>query len=74
MNVSMLIDDFIYDVKERLDEIENALSGTPEYDSAKSYWIAHIRMALDDDHYFLGGSMITARDTANRLLDNDNER
>jgi len=36
---------------------------------AKAYWIPHIKMALDKDHGYLGGSMVTMQDTINELDD-----
>jgi hypothetical protein len=33
------------------------------YERARSYWYAHIAMALDKEHNYLGGSMFTMQDT-----------
>lgn len=66
------------DIAEELEEIQgqmldllgmakNAVSGTPEASSAESYWIAHIEMALSNDHGYLGGSMTTMQDTIDAL-------
>jgi hypothetical protein len=36
-------------------------------DRAKAYWYAHITMALDDDHGYLGSGSYTMQDTAEEL-------
>jgi hypothetical protein len=33
------------------------------YERAKSYWLAHVKMALTKDHGYLGGSMCDFEDT-----------
>ena len=43
------------------------------WEQAKSYWYAHIIMALDHEHSYLGGSMCTMQDTINHLDDGDDE-
>jgi hypothetical protein len=50
-----------------LNEAKELVEGTPEQARAEAYWLSHIRCALDDDHDFLGGVMITLQDTADRL-------
>jgi len=50
-----------------IDETRELLRGTPEADRAKRTWLAHIRCALDNDHAYLGGSMITLQDTIDAL-------
>jgi len=58
--------------EEIIDEIgellEEAIALLPQgeshiYDSAKSYWYAHIKAALDDDHEFLSKSECNMYDT-----------
>lgn len=73
MNAAMLIENFINETKDRLYEIEKELEKEDEheYERAKAYWIAHIRMALDNDHGYLGGSMVTAEDTLSSLYDEE---
>jgi hypothetical protein len=41
-----------------LDEVEELLKkhGGSEYSTAKSYWLAHARIALTDEHEFLSDS------------------
>ena len=34
---------------------------------ARSYWLAHIRTAIDSDHGFMGGSMCTMADTLEEM-------
>lgn len=50
-----------------VDEAQDLLRDTPEADRAESYWIAQIRCALDDDHDYLGGSMVTLQDSIDAL-------
>ena len=66
------------EVKEEMLELLNsareAVRGTSEASRAHAYWIAHIRMALDEDHEWLGGSMCTLQDSIDSLreeLDGD---
>jgi hypothetical protein len=74
---------------ERLEEIEREIGALVEeasdvirgfgerpYERAKSYWIAHIKMALNKEHDYLGGSMVTLADTRKELegmLEDDDE-
>ena len=45
-------------ILESVQEAAEIIKNYPEeYDQARSYWIAHILMALSDDHDYLGGSM-----------------
>ena len=55
---------------ELLDQAESLLADADHATRAraKSYWFAHIRMALDDDHYFAGGgSAVTMQDTIDAI-------
>jgi len=54
-------------ILELLGEAEQLLSGTDEYDAAKSYWLAHIETALTKEHGYLGGSMHTMQDSIEAL-------
>lgn len=56
-----------------LDEARRLVAGTPEEERAKGYWLAHIRCALDNDHHFLGGSMLTMKDTIDSLENPDDD-
>lgn len=57
-----------------LQEAEGLLRGTGVIlDRARSYWLAHIRTALDDDHDYLGGSMHTMQDSIDELMGDENE-
>lgn len=60
---------------ELLDEAQAIVYGTSEEQRAKSYWWAHIRCALDNEHSYLGGSMITMQETIEKLeaADDDEE-
>lgn len=55
------------EIKDLIRNAEIMLRGTSEYNSAKSYWIPHILMALDSDHDYLGGSMNSIEDTITAL-------
>jgi len=69
----------LIDIKEEIKDLaERALSiiqneSDLEYERAKSYWYAHIVMALDDDHGFLGGSMIKMENSINSLSKQEEE-
>lgn len=54
-----------------LDEAEGLVRGTPEEGRAKSYWVAHIAMALSDDHSYMGSSMSTMAESARELMTYD---
>ena len=60
-----LLDEAMQIVKRDLDSIG--------YERAKSYWYAHIKMALTKDHDYLGSDMFTLEDAANKLGDVDDE-
>jgi hypothetical protein len=64
------------EMKELLDEAHGLMLGD-ENDHfalrrAESYWYAHIRMALDTEHGYLGGSMCSMQNTIDELIA-DNE-
>jgi len=57
---------------ELLDHAREALRGLDDdflERQATSYWLAHIRTALDSDHEYLGGSMVTMQETIDALTD-----
>ena len=39
----------------------------PTYRRAKAYWLAHITMALTDEHDYLGSGTVTMQDTIREL-------
>jgi hypothetical protein len=51
-----------------LGEAESLVRGTPEESRAKSYWVAHIAMALSDDHSYMGRNMSTMAESARELM------
>jgi hypothetical protein len=56
---------------EMLELLEEAKDIIPEgikKERAKCYWYAHIKTAIEKEHGFLGGSMVTMEDTINELL------
>lgn len=55
---------------ELLDEADRILRrdfGGLIYERAKSYWLAHVKMALTKDHGYLGGSMVDFEDTLKEI-------
>ena len=57
-------------IQEALEQAGTALRALDNdflYEQARSYWLAHIRMALDRNHGYLGGSMVTMQDAINAL-------
>ena len=64
------LQEILEEMKGLLDEAEQLIrrNGMPiTYERARSYWIAHIRRALDKDHSYLGGSMFTMEETIRDL-------
>jgi len=58
----------MHELLEEAEEIvRNFEGGDMAYQRAKSYWLAHIKTALDDEHDYLGGSMVTMEDTINEM-------
>ena len=58
------------EIKELMDEAKSIVEhsgNNTAWARAKSYWYAHIVMALDDDHMFMGGSMTSMQDTIDEL-------
>ena len=59
-------------IKELVNEAEELISENDYVSSrAKSYWIPHLLMALDNDHNYVGGSMCTMQDTIDELEEDD---
>ena len=60
--------------EEIIDLLEEAMSlvrgvGTPtEIARARSYWLGHIRMSLNEDHGYVGRGTCTMEDTARELM------
>lgn len=54
-------------------EIRGVLRGTDEEDRAQRTWLANIECSLNNNHGWLGGSMVTMQDTIDALNDEDNE-
>ena len=63
------------EIEELLDEARGIIRSGDEgaYERALVYWLAHIRTALDNDHEYLGGSMVTMQDTIDELSGADDE-
>lgn len=68
----------LYEIKDEIKELvyeardlfpRNSLT----YERARSYWIAHILGALDDENDYLGGSMFTMKETIEELEDPEEE-
>ena len=64
------------EIKEQIKELlEEAFDLVPDHarDRAESYWYAHISMALDEDHGYIGGSMCSMQDTIEEWEDEDED-
>lgn len=63
------LEEILDDMKDLLRRARELVADADEsvYQRAKSYWLAHITMALDDDHGYLGKSTCTMRDTIDEL-------
>jgi len=55
------------ELHEKLDEVQELLESVGFGARADAYWMAHIKMALDKQHEYLGGSMVTMQDTIDEL-------
>jgi len=63
-------------VEEAMEEARTALASLEEgflLDQASAYWLAHVRTALDHEHGYLGGSMVTMQDTIDALRKEDED-
>ena len=63
-------------IEEALEQARTALRALDDdfpYEQADTYWLAHIRTALDKEHGYLGGSMVTMQDTIDALESDDAE-
>jgi hypothetical protein len=60
-------------VKELMRDAKRLLSHTSEWKRASSYWYAHILGALDKEHGYMGGSMMTMADTIEALREEEPE-
>lgn len=63
---------------EMMDLIEEASSlvrsnGGIEWERANGYWVAQIKMALSNDHFYVGSSMFTMQDAIQSLDPGDEE-
>lgn len=61
------LEEVLEEMKTLLRRAHAALRGLPQERAAGSYWLAHIRTALDNDHEYLGRSMVTMQDTIDSL-------
>ena len=43
------------------------------FDRARLYWMAQIKMALSDDHDYLGGASVTFADTIKEIRDEEDD-
>ena len=64
-------EEIIYDIGELVEEAISLLSDDRMIDRAKSYWYAHIKTALDDDHEFMSKSTCNMYDTLEEWRDLD---
>ena len=62
------IKDLVYQAKRHVERGGNKFL----LEQAKAYWIPHILMALDKEHDYLGGGMVTMQDTIDALEQSDN--
>ncbi len=66
------------EIKDLLEQAERLIRATGlPYDRARAYWLAAIKMNLDNEHDFLGSSMNTMQETIDELdpgdYDDDDE-
>ena len=64
------------DIKSKISRAQTLIKETGDYShlhQAKSYWIAHILGALDDDHDWLSGSFVTMYDSITEIAGDETE-
>lgn len=64
------------EIKVQIKELlEEAIDLVPDHarSRAEAYWYAHIAMALDEDHGYMGGCMCSMQDTIDRIEEFDDE-
>ena len=65
--------ELLQDLKEKLEDalfdVEEIINACPDHIKAraKAYWLSHIKIALTNDHDFMGSSMCSMEDTINEL-------
>lgn len=67
-------EEIMLDIKEKVEralEIVKYRCDRIEYERAKSYWYAHIVMAIDNDHSYLGKNMGTMEDSLEAIADTE---
>jgi len=57
------------EIKELVNEARDTINSTSEAKRARAYWCAYILCALDSDHDYLGGSMVTMQDSIDALAE-----
>lgn len=65
--------DIAQEIKELADNAMRLVRGTPEEGRARSYWYPHIVMALGDDHGYMGKNMATMSQSAEALMNGEDE-
>ena len=65
-------EEIIGEIKELLEEARDLV---PDYARARaeSYWYAHISMALDEDHGYIGSSMCSMQETIEEWEEEDED-
>ena len=66
-------EEIIGEIKELLEEAIDLVPEGSARDRAKLYWYAHISVALDHDHDYLGRSMCCMKDTFEEIEEEDVE-
>ena len=72
-NIGDQLKDIAAEMKDLADNAMNLVRGTPEAGRARAYWYPHIVMAISDDHGYMGKSMTTMMDSAQRLMNGDED-
>ena len=73
-NIANDLEDKLYEIKDLMRDVNELLDSIDDEQikaRAKSYWIPHILTAIDNDHSYMGGSMVTGMDTVNELMNNN---
>ena len=69
-SIAIELEEKYSDLLDLMGDIKELVEGIPVSfirERARSYWLAHIEMALNDDHNWVGGSMATIEGTIDEL-------
>jgi len=67
------LNEILWEIKELINEAKDIFSDTQAQGRFEGYPYAHIIGALDNDHYYLGGSFITFQECIDELQNGEDD-